>query len=302
MGNNAIYANRIDMPKNKFFNTTSALNEQRLIDSIISESISIMGENVVYIPKSYVALDNFLLEDALSKYSDNFLIEAYQEIENYGFGNTQFFSKFGIVNKDKADYTISKSTFDKLISLNNLNITRPNEGDLIYNIVSSELFQITFVEEENPYRQLGGVQTYKLNCEAFKYSHQKVTATDYDIDLQVNSESTAIIIYLNTPVIGDYIINEIITSGTTTAKIIDWNAVERTITVIDRNGTFTKNTSVVGASSGVSATINSFKTVDDTNNSLDINLLLQNNGNRLISDKNNNIQGTIVTNSFMDNF
>lgn len=289
------------MPKNRFFNTTSASNEQRLINSIIAESISIMGENIIYLPRVIINLDVFLLEDALSKYSKSFLIEAYQDIEDYGYGNTQFFNKFGITNKDKTAYIISKTTFDMLVFTNNLDIIRPNEGDLIYNIASSELFQISFVEEESPYRQLGAVQTYKLNCEAYKYSHQKISTPDYNINLQINSESSAINLYLQSPVVGDYIVNEIITSETTTAKVVDWNAIEACLTIIDRNGTFTKSAAVVGASSGTTARIIKFKTSEDTNQELDINEYLQNIGNNLIETKNTSY-GTIITKSFMENF
>jgi hypothetical protein len=289
------------MAKSQFFNTVSAQNEQRLIDSLISESISIMGENILYLPRKIVDLDEFFLED-ISKYESSFVIEAYSELEDFGFGNTDFFTKFGIQNKDRIVYIIARNTFERIVLQNGLNAVRPLEGDLIYNIQSSELFQIKHVENENPYKMLGAVQTYKITCEAYKYSHQKITVPDEEIDLQINQNSKALILHLVQPIVGDFIVNEQITSGTTTAKVVDYNALEGTLTVIDRNGTFVENASVVGASSGVSGIILSFKTTDDPNHILDINLFLQESGSQLITNKKSNITGEIITSDFMSSF
>ena len=290
------------MAKNSFFNTTTSQREQKMISDLISESIQIMGENVVYLPQSLVAVDDFFLEDALTKYSESFLIEMYRDVEDYGTVNVDFFGKFGITQKDKTKFIVSKSTFDRLVSYNNLTVNRPLETDLIYDIATSSLFKITHVEHESPYRMLGAVQTYMLNAEIFKYSHQRVTPEDYNIDKQVNQFSTEIKIYLTALPATDFIINELVVSGGTTAKVTDYNAVELSLTVIDRNGTFKENAAITGQSSGTTGVIRKFKTSNDSNQVLDINELLQNKATTLINDKNSNITGTIVTTDFMSGF
>ena len=49
---------------------------------------------------------------------------------------------------------------------------RPQEGDLIYFPLSSNYFEIKFVEHEEPFYQLGKNYTYKLKAELFEYSDE----------------------------------------------------------------------------------------------------------------------------------
>jgi hypothetical protein len=59
---------------------------------------------------------------------------------------------------------------------------RPNEGDLIWAPFSSDLYQITMVEHEKPFYQLGKGYVWELKCELFQYSHEDldtgITAVD----------------------------------------------------------------------------------------------------------------------------
>jgi hypothetical protein len=53
-------------------------------------------------------------------------------------------------------------------------ITRPREGDLIYFPLSKSLFEINFVEHENPMYPLGKLYTYQITAELFTYSYEKI--------------------------------------------------------------------------------------------------------------------------------
>ena len=49
---------------------------------------------------------------------------------------------------------------------------RPQEGDLIYHPTLSKIFQINFVDHDDPFHQLDNNPVYKLNCRLFSYSSE----------------------------------------------------------------------------------------------------------------------------------
>ena len=51
-------------------------------------------------------------------------------------------------------------------------IGRPREGDLIYFPLGRRLFEVKFVEHEQPFYQLGKNYVYQLKCELFEYSDE----------------------------------------------------------------------------------------------------------------------------------
>ena len=52
--------------------------------------------------------------------------------------------------------------------------TRPNEGDLIYFPLTKGLFEIKFVQHQDPFYQLGKLYVYKLQVELFQYASEKI--------------------------------------------------------------------------------------------------------------------------------
>lgn len=290
------------MPKSPFFSYGSE-SERRLYENIISESIFVMGENILYLPRTIVNFDILFGEDILSKYQDSYLLEAYQDSHNSGFGDAaNVFGKFGIEVKDEAIYTVSKLAFERIVLQNNLEtVKRPLEGDLIYSILSSELFQIKFVENEDPYRMFGDVQTYKLHVEVFKYSNQQITADI--VENEVNNFSTSLTVTMLVGS-GDYVVNEIVTNGntngSTTAKVANWDSIKKQLKLIDLNGKIDKNKLIFGATAIWS--IDKFKTTQDSNAKFDINEFLQDKSDIIIDLEEKNILGDVVTSNFMDSF
>ena len=136
------------------------------------------GMDVLYIPRQLIQKDNVFNEEVVSQFDDSYIIEAY--LENFdGFqGGGDLLTKFGIRQTDEITMVISQQRFSDLISqflLLDQDIEvgeRPQEGDLIYFPLSSNYFEIKFVEHEEPFYQLGKNYTYKLKAELFEYSDE----------------------------------------------------------------------------------------------------------------------------------
>ena len=165
------------MARNVFF-THGTRNEQFLQQNLVEEYIKMFGMDVLYIPRQLIAKDNVFNEEVVSQFDDSYIIEAY--LENFdGFqGGGDLLTKFGIRQTDEITLVISQQRFSDLISqflLLDQDIEvgeRPQEGDLIYFPLSSNYFEIKFVEHEEPFYQLGKNYTYKLKAELFEYSDE----------------------------------------------------------------------------------------------------------------------------------
>jgi len=167
------------MSKNSFFKHNKS--EQSLIDDLTIETIKIHGEEMVYIPRTYVEIDDLFGEDILSSFNEGNIIEMYiDKVDGFG-GEGDFVARFGLEIRDTVDLVVSKTRFAEVMS-HDPEITRPREGDLIYFPLSKGLFEIKFVEHENPFYQLGSLYTYKLSCQLFKYSHEDINTGFSEVD------------------------------------------------------------------------------------------------------------------------
>ena len=59
---------------------------------------------------------------------------------------------------------------------------RPIEGDLIYHPILKKLFQINFVDHDEPYFQLDNNPVYKLKCRLFDYSQEALDTGIAEVD------------------------------------------------------------------------------------------------------------------------
>ena len=184
------------MALNPFFLQGSP-NEQRLVQELINEQLRIYGIEVIYIPRKFVRKQTVIKEIQSSKFDDNFAIEAY--LNNYdGYtGQGDILSKFGVNLKDEVSLIISRERFEDFISPFLLESeqdgelelsTRPREGDLVYFPLGQRLFEVKFVEHENPFYQLGKLYVYELKCELFEYEDEVIDTSVNDIDDQIQEE------------------------------------------------------------------------------------------------------------------
>ena len=182
------------MALNPFF-LQGSQSEQRLIQELINEQLTIYGVEVIYLPRKIVNKDSVLNEIQSSKFDDNYAIEAYvNTYEGYG-GAGDIMTKFGMSLKDDLTVTISKERFEDFIApflgeMSDDEIIvdgRPREGDLIYFPLGERLFEVKFVEHEQPFYQLGKNYVYQLKCELFEYSDElggwdQLSTTTEEID------------------------------------------------------------------------------------------------------------------------
>ena len=163
------------MALNPFF-LQGSQSEQRLVQSLINEQLQIYGVDVIYLPRSILSKDEILTEVQSSTFNDNYAIEAYINTYDGYTGAGDIMTKFGVSLKDELTVTISKERFEDFISTFLADLpssereiaTRPCEGDLIFFPLGQRVFEIKFVEHEQPFYQLGKNYVYQLKCELFE--------------------------------------------------------------------------------------------------------------------------------------
>ena len=166
--------------------------EQRLVQNLINEQLRLYGVEVTYIPRKYVDTNSIIEEVTTSKYDDNFAIEAYVETYDGYAGAGDVLTKFGMSLRDEVTLTISKERFEEFISPfmdadDDIELSsRPREGDLVFFPLGQRLFEIKFVEHEEPFYQLGKNYIYKLKCELFEYEDEVIDTSIDAIDSQVD--------------------------------------------------------------------------------------------------------------------
>jgi hypothetical protein len=167
------------MALNPFFLQGSA-NEQRLVQELINEQLRMYGIEVYYIPRKYVRRETVLREITSSKFNDNYAIEAYVNSYDGYSGQGDILSKFGMNLKDEVTLVISKERFEDFIapflessSQDEITLSsRPREGDLVYFPLGQRIFEVKFVEHEQPFYQLGKLYVYEIKCELFEYEDE----------------------------------------------------------------------------------------------------------------------------------
>ena len=198
------------MATNVFFNG-AVKSEQTLYEDLIIESISMYGQDVVYIPRSEISKDE-ILNESYSKFESGHVIEMY--IENIdGFeGEGDLLSKFGIEIRDQATFIVAKSRWEQQVGIYDDSV-RPMEGDLLYLTMSNSLFEIKFVEHEQPFYQLQNLPVYKLQAELFEYSDETLDTGFSQIDSIETLFATSYTYSLSAGS-GDYTIGETVTQWT----------------------------------------------------------------------------------------
>ena len=187
------------MALNPFFLQGTA-SEQRLVQNLVNEHLKFNGVEVIYIPRKYVNTKTIIEEVQSSKFDDNYSIEAYvNNFDGYS-GAGDILTKFGVSVRDELLLTISKERFEEFISPflaseddgtgtgEVILSTRPREGDVIYFPLGQRLFEVKFVEHEDPFYQLGKNYVYQLKCELFEYENEVFDTSIDIVDTQLQDE------------------------------------------------------------------------------------------------------------------
>ena len=171
------------MPTNVYFDTGTK-PEQHLYEDLMIEQLKIYGQEVFYIPRTLVKEDELFGEDTLSKFGDAYLIEMYFEnVEGYE-GEKEIMSKFGLQMNEDVTFVVARRRFEQLVSHDsNLIVkTRPNEGDLVYFPKVNKIFEISFVDHDDPFYQVHNVPAFKLKCKTFEYGGEDIDTGITEID------------------------------------------------------------------------------------------------------------------------
>ena len=184
------------MPTNVYFDTGTK-PEQHLYEDLMIEQLKIYGQDVFYIPRTLVKEDNLFGEDTLSKFGDAYLIEMYFEnVEGYE-GEKEIMSKFGLQMQEDVTFVVSRRRFEQLVSHDsNLIVkTRPNEGDLVYFPKVNKIFEITFVDHDDPFYQVHNIPAFKLKCKTFEYGSEDLDTGITEIDAIETDNSLDQLVY-----------------------------------------------------------------------------------------------------------
>jgi len=149
-------------------------SEQDLYEDLVTESIKIFGQDVVYLPREQIAEDD-LLNETWNQYTQAYPIEMWLENVEAFEGDGNLLGKFGLEIRDQANFVVTKRRWENVVGAAAAGIsdfTQPREGDLLYMTMTSRLFEIKYVEPKSPFYQLAKLPSYTLTAELFEYNDQ----------------------------------------------------------------------------------------------------------------------------------
>jgi len=160
-------------------------SEQDLYEDLVTESIKVFGQDVIYIPRTRISEDA-LLNEEWSEFTQAFPVEMFLENAEGFEGDGNLLGKFGLEIRDQANFVVTKRRWEQTVGVNintaSIGYTdnnKPSEGDLIYMTMTERLFEIRYVEPKSPFYQLQNLPTYQMTCELFEYNDQHFD-TGYD--------------------------------------------------------------------------------------------------------------------------
>ena len=225
------------MSTNLYFNNITSHAEQELINDLTSEVIKMHGMDVFYIPRTIVKEDLIMGEDVLSKFTTAYEIEMYLKgTEGFG-GEGDLVSKFGLDVRDEVIFTVHKDRFEL-----STDMAKPLEGDLVFLPMSKGLFEIKFVEHEQPFYQAGKNYSFDITCELYQYSQEQLETGIADIDNIEKEQGYTIDLIMTAGGSGTFTPDEEIYQGPSLANstfqgtVVSWNTVTRTLRLNDTSG------------------------------------------------------------------
>ena len=196
-------------------------SEKNLYRDLVTEAIQIYGHDVYYLDRNLVAEDTIFGEDSLSKFNRQHLIEMYMEDASGGFaGERELMTQFGLQNLSEATFVVAKNRFETMDSQIRIesgtdttggsilqesgtsdstekldgssfyiiqdtatdDSDRPQEGDAVYHPILKKLFEVNFVDHDEPFHQLDNNPVYKLRCRLFEYGSEALDTGIAEID------------------------------------------------------------------------------------------------------------------------
>ena len=247
------------MPTNTHF-SHAVSSEQHLYEDIVVESLRMYGQEVLYLPRKIVEEEDIFNEEVQSQFLDAYSVEMYIENTDGFEGEGDLLSKFGVEVRDQATFIISVRSWERFISLDSNLATsfRPNEGDLIYLPLSGSMFEIKFVEHEDPFYQIGKLFVFKMRCELFEYSGEDFDTDVIEVDTIEDQQAYIVEMTMNTGGSGTYAVNEDVRidgNSAVVGEVVSGRADTRVLKLKDVTTTFQANDSIVGVSTSAQYSI-----------------------------------------------
>ena len=246
------------MATSVYFNHFESTPEQNLHQDLIIEAIKNYGIDVYYLPRKFVNEDLLYGEDTISELNQAHLIEMYVKSVDGFEGEGDFVSRFGLEIRDQVVFSVARRRFD------NLDITeqdRPLEGDVIFFPLNKKLYEIRFVEHESMFYQFGKLPIFDLTCELFQYDDQRIDTGVEDIDEIEDTLAYSINLSMGDGS-GAYVddetvyVGDSVGSANTKARVVSWNATDKTLKITDVYGRFGATSNIVGDTSGAYYSLN----------------------------------------------
>jgi hypothetical protein len=100
-------------------------------------------------------------------------------------GQGAFIQKFGLMMEQSATLTVARRTWERFVGKHTDIVlpNRPAEGDLLYFPLTGGLFEIKFVDHQDPFYQLKKLYVYRLQVELFQYSSERMETGVKEIDV-----------------------------------------------------------------------------------------------------------------------
>ena len=256
------------MATNHYFNHYGENTpDQRLIESLIIESIKVYGIDVHYMPRTLIKEDSLYGEDRLSQFKDQRIIEMYiRNVDGFG-GDGTFVSNFGLEVREQITLTVSRRRFKELNFESDGRDVEPKAGDLIYFPLTDGLFTILDVQATNVFYQTGTLQSFDLVCELFSYSDEKIDTGIEEIDDIEEQQSFVRTFELaSSPAVsGTFQVGETVKGGSSskTGEVAKWDATTRYLYLINMTGNFTVGEILTGATSLATGTYETKQTTDE---------------------------------------
>ena len=217
-------------------------SEQDLYEDLVTESIKVFGQDVVYIPRESLGEDA-LLNEEWSQFTQAYPVEMYLENVEGFEGDGNLLGKFGLEIRDQANLVVTKRRWDQAVGQNIVDgQASPNEGDLIYFTMTQRLFEIKYVEPKSPFYQLADLPSYTLTAELFEYNDQHFDTGMDEIDAIEWDNATAYS-YIVTANTANFELGELVTQWTGSndsagdpinieGYVAGWEGTEARITII----------------------------------------------------------------------
>jgi hypothetical protein len=170
------------------FYDAAATNEYDITNNATDEMIEMVGIPIKYLPRTAVKQDDLFGEDVLSSYDEVIEVKMYLEDHTIFGGEGDLFQQFGMEVTDTLKLKVQQDRMRTLLQTGLGTVEDPFEpadpevGDLLQFPFNNDLFEVTFVEDEEIFYTHGQQTTFTLSAKKFEYSGESLDTGDVSID------------------------------------------------------------------------------------------------------------------------